>query len=67
MLCLSLKHIELKKEKVDGVEIESEPADLKSSYVRVIENGVVMNYSTAKEIHNWLGSHIEQLEKFIKL
>lgn len=44
-------------------ELESEPKDLKNSFVRVIENGVIMNYQTAKEIHQWLGKHIEKLEK----
>ncbi len=49
--------------KIGGEEIESEPSDLKKSFVRVIENGVVMNYQTAKEIHKWLGSHLEKLEE----
>jgi hypothetical protein len=48
--------------KLSVQEIESEPSDLKKSFVRVIENGIVMNYQTAKEIHKWLGNHIETLE-----
>jgi glucosamine 6-phosphate synthetase-like amidotransferase/phosphosugar isomerase protein len=36
-------------------EVESEPADLKDSFVRVVENGIIMNYQTAKVIHKWLG------------
>lgn len=44
-------------------EVESEPPDLKNSFVRVIENGIIMNYQTAKEIHKWLGMHIERLEE----
>ena len=51
------------KGKIIGVEIESEPTDLKNSFVRVIENGVIMNYQTAKELHKWLGGHIEKLEE----
>lgn len=43
--------------------IESLPNDLESSFLRVVENGVVMSYQTAKEIHNWLGKHIEKLEE----
>jgi hypothetical protein len=37
--------------------------DLKNSFVRKIENGIIMNYQTAKEIHKWLGKHIEKLEE----
>ncbi len=47
-------------------EIEAEPKDLQNSFVRVIENGVIMNYQTAKEIHRWLGMHIEKLEELQK-
>jgi hypothetical protein len=43
-------------------EVSSEPDDLKESFVRVIENGIIMNYKTAKEIHHWLGQHIKTLE-----
>lgn len=46
-------------------EIEVEPIDLKNSFVRVIENGIIMNYQTAKEIHKWLGQHIKSLEERI--
>jgi hypothetical protein len=44
-------------------EVESEPADLKDSFVRVVENGIIMNYQTAKVIHKWLGDQIEKLEQ----
>ena len=43
-------------------EIDCEPKDLRDSFVRVIESGVVMNYQTAKELHSWIGKHIESLE-----
>lgn len=49
--------------KLNPKELESEPSDLNNSFVRVIENGVIMNYQTAKEIHKWLGDHLTQLEK----
>lgn len=49
--------------KIGAQEIESEPSDLKSSFVRVIKNGVVLNYQTAKEIHKWLENHIKTLEE----
>lgn len=55
---------EITEGKIDvSKEIESEPNDFKNSFVRVMENGVVMNYQTAKEIHKWLGSNIEKLEQ----
>ncbi len=52
--------------KINAKEVESEPSDLNNSFVRIIENGVVMNYQTAKEIYKWLGNNIEQLEKISK-
>lgn len=54
---------EIKGDGIDAKEIESEPKDLMNSFVRVIDNGVVMNYQTAKELHKWLGKHLESLEK----
>lgn len=53
----------VENDRVTPKEIESEPPDLKSSFVRVIENGVVMNYQSAKEFHRWLGNHLEKLEE----
>lgn len=43
--------------------IQNEPLDYNSSLIRMVQNGVIMNYQTAKEIHRWLGQHIEQLEQ----
>lgn len=43
--------------------LESEPSDLNQSLIRFIENGVIMNYETAKEIYEWLGLHIQKLEE----
>ena len=50
----------------DEIKDEREPKDHLSSFVRFIENGVVMNYQTAKEIHRWLGEQIENIEKLNK-
>jgi hypothetical protein len=44
-------------------EVDSDPKDLKNSFIRYIENGVIMNYQTAKEIHRWLGNHLSKLEE----
>jgi len=49
------------KERLDAIE----PSDLKNSFVRVFQNGVIMNYQTAKEVHKWLGEHIKNLENII--
>jgi len=27
-----------------------------------MENGVIMNYQTAKEVHRWLGEQLKQIE-----
>ena len=50
-----------------GAEIEANriPEDLQQSIVRFVENGVVLNYENAKEIHRWLGEKIELLEKIV--
>lgn len=52
----------LEKDKINAAEVESEPKDLNNSFVRVIENGVILNYQTAKEVHKWLGNHLLELE-----
>jgi len=41
---------------------EAEPIDLNQSFIRYIQNGVIMNYAVAKQIHIWLGKHLETLE-----
>ncbi len=45
-----------------GGEVESEPADLKSSLVRYVENGVVLNYQSARDLHQWLGERLKEME-----
>ena len=42
---------------------ERAPKDLMSSVVRFVENGIILNYNTAKHIHEWLGDHIRSMEK----
>ena len=46
---------------------ETEPQDYEQSFIRYIENGVILNYKTAKEVHRWLGEHISSLEKIENL
>ena len=58
--------VNIKDGKLTNTVSDVEPNDLDSSFVRVVKNGVVMNYQTAKEIHKWLGDHIANLEKIAK-
>jgi len=44
-----------------GKEVSVEPGDLNKSLVRFIENGVVLNHQTARELHFWLGEKIKEL------
>lgn len=41
---------------------EQEPTDLNNSMIRYIDNGIILNYATAKEVHRWLGEQIKTLE-----
>ena len=45
-----------------GSESDTEPEDLKNSMVRVIENGVILNYQNARELHFWMGERIKEME-----
>lgn len=50
----------------DGTFTETprfEPADFSNTIIRFVQNGVIMNKDTAKYLHSWLGSIIEELEK----
>ena len=45
-----------------GAELEEEPEDLKSSLVRFVTGGVVMNLENARNIHAWLGERVREME-----
>jgi Zn ribbon nucleic-acid-binding protein len=45
-----------------GNEVAAEPEDLKSSMVRFIAAGVVLNCQSAKELHLWLGERVKEME-----
>jgi len=45
-----------------GNEIAAEPEELKSSMVRYIDAGVVLNCQSAKELHLWLGERVKEME-----
>lgn len=44
------------------IKEEVEPSDLSTSFIRYIKTGVILEYSSAKAIHQWLGEHIKKLE-----
>ena len=45
-----------------GDEVAAEPEDLKSSMVRFIDAGVVLNYQSARDLHLWLGERVKEME-----
>lgn len=53
---------ELKNSNTIGDLKETDPVDFSKSIIRYIQNGVVLNYSSAKEIHRWLGEHLDKIE-----
>lgn len=63
---------EVKKEHIEGKEImrvgkeireEIEPKDFDTQFIRFLQTGVIMNYQTAKAVHEWLDRHIKTLEQ----
>ncbi len=45
-----------------GGEIAEEPSDMRSSFVRSVTSGVILNYDNARNLHAWLGEKIKELE-----
>ena len=45
-----------------GAEIAVDPEDFAHSLVRFVPTGVVVNYQTARDLHQWLGDKIKELE-----
>lgn len=46
-----------------GSESILDPADLTNTLVRFVENGVVLNHQSARDIHFWLGEKIREMEQ----
>ena len=55
---------ELNKDGGLGIEKmeDREPKDHIHSFVRMVENGIVLEYKNAVEIHKWLGEQIQKIE-----
>jgi hypothetical protein len=45
-----------------GDVVAEAPDNLKNSMVRFIDNGVILNYESARNIHFWLGERLKELE-----
>lgn len=58
---------EIKKDGKLGNEIGKEPEDLRTSMIRFVQSGIILNLINAKKIHKWLGGHIAKLEQLSKL
>ena len=54
---------EIEDNELKEIESERDPKDHGDSFVRVINTGIILDYKRAKIIHQWLGSHIKNLEK----
>jgi len=50
----------------EPIKIAETPSDLKDSTVRVVENGVILNYDTAVVIKKWLETHIDTLKPLME-
>lgn len=49
-----------------GEVTSEEPHDLSSSMVRYIDNGVILNYESARNIHYWIGERLKEMEEIEK-
>ena len=45
-----------------GNVVSEEPSGLKNSMVRYIDNGVVLNFESARTLHFWLGERLKEME-----
>ena len=43
-----------------------EPKDLNSSMVRFIDNGVILNFESARNLYFWLGERLQEMESVEK-
>lgn len=43
------------------------PENYNESRVRFVHSGVIMTYPHAKELHRWLGEHLKDIEKALKV
>jgi hypothetical protein len=53
---------EINNDGITGNVVATEPEDLPDSILRYVQSGIIMNIEVAKQVHEWLGKHIELLE-----
>lgn len=53
---------EINNDGIPGNVLATEPEDLPDSILRYVQSGIIMNIEVAKQVHEWLGKHIELLE-----
>lgn len=46
----------------EQLERVPQPEDKSVTIIRYLTTGVLLNYESAKRIHDWLGRHLEQME-----
>jgi hypothetical protein len=46
-----------------GQELERDPGPDDQVVIRYVTTGVVLNYSDAKAIHQWMGEHLKRFER----
>lgn len=49
-----------------GEVTAEEPHNLSNSMVRYIDNGVILNYESARNIHYWIGERLKEMEAIEK-
>jgi len=49
-----------------GEVTAEEPHNLGNSMVRYIDNGVILNYESARNLHYWMGERLKELEAIEK-
>ena len=54
------------KEGAIGDVSSVDPKDLNSSLVRYVPCGIVLNYGSARNLHQWLGEKIAEMERMAK-
>ena len=45
-----------------GAVCGEEPQNLNNSMVRFVDNGVILNYESARNLHYWMGERLKEME-----
>jgi len=66
-LCLPNSETLVFDDKAEITNCDIKPSDLRESFLRYVENGVLMNLDTAKEVAKWLDTKIKQAEDMLEV